>query len=85
MSDAPQGPGWWQASDGKWYPPQPTPPEAPGRATMSHPHYEAEVNKKSLNMGAFTNTLNKRWNDGWRLGHVFEQDGNTVMVWERRS
>jgi hypothetical protein len=23
MSDAPQGPGWWQASDGKWYPPQP--------------------------------------------------------------
>ena len=21
MSDAPQGPGWWQASDGKWYPP----------------------------------------------------------------
>lgn len=20
MSDIPQGPGWWQASDGKWYP-----------------------------------------------------------------
>lgn len=20
MSDTPQGPGWWQASDGKWYP-----------------------------------------------------------------
>lgn len=29
MSDAPQGPGWWQASDGRWYPPQPTPPPAP--------------------------------------------------------
>jgi uncharacterized RDD family membrane protein YckC len=34
MSDAPQGPGWWQASDGNWYPPeqapgaQPTPPPA---------------------------------------------------------
>jgi hypothetical protein len=26
MSDAPQGPGWWQASDGKWYPPE----QAPG-------------------------------------------------------
>jgi nitric oxide reductase large subunit len=26
MSDTPQGPGWWQASDGKWYPPQ----QAPG-------------------------------------------------------
>lgn len=22
MSDYSQGPGWWQASDGKWYPPQ---------------------------------------------------------------
>jgi hypothetical protein len=22
MSQAPQGPGWWQASDLKWYPPQ---------------------------------------------------------------
>ena len=30
MSDQPQGPGWWQASDYKWYPPEsvpaPTPP-----------------------------------------------------------
>ena len=26
MSDASQGPGWWQASDGKWYPPE----QAPG-------------------------------------------------------
>ena len=23
MSDIPQAPDWWQASDGKWYPPQP--------------------------------------------------------------
>jgi len=23
MSQQPQGPGWWQASDGRWYPPQP--------------------------------------------------------------
>lgn len=22
MSDTSQGPGWWLASDGKWYPPQ---------------------------------------------------------------
>ncbi|WP_421119958.1 RDD family protein [Aquihabitans daechungensis] len=25
MSDAPQGPGWWQASDGRWYPPEQSP------------------------------------------------------------
>lgn len=29
MSDISQGPGWWQASDGKWYPPQPGPLAAP--------------------------------------------------------
>lgn len=29
MSDAPQGEGWWQASDGRWYPPQQTGPARP--------------------------------------------------------
>jgi len=31
MSDTPQGPDWWQASDDKWYPPPR--PEMPGDAT----------------------------------------------------
>jgi len=29
MSDASQGPGWWQATDGKWYPPAPPAPPQP--------------------------------------------------------
>lgn len=29
MSDQSQGPGWWQASDGKWYPPEQSPAPAP--------------------------------------------------------
>jgi hypothetical protein len=29
MSDAPQGPGWWQASDGKWYAPEQQPATPP--------------------------------------------------------
>ncbi len=29
MSDVPQGPGWWQASDGKWYPPTAQPGTGP--------------------------------------------------------
>ncbi len=39
MSDASQGPGWWQASDGKWYPPQPQPAATPpgGGASGSAP------------------------------------------------
>jgi len=48
-------------------------------------HYEAQVNTGKLNVGAFTRTLNHRWRTGWRLANVFEQDGNTVYVWERRE
>jgi len=33
MSDVSQGPGWWQASDGKWYPPE----QAPGAAPAATP------------------------------------------------
>ncbi len=29
MSNAPQGPGWWQASDGNWYPPEQHPSNSP--------------------------------------------------------
>ena len=29
MSDQPQGAGWWQASDGKWYPPTQAPQATP--------------------------------------------------------
>lgn len=29
MSDYPEGPGWWQASDQKWYPPESFPSDAP--------------------------------------------------------
>ena len=42
MSDVSQGPDWWIASDGKWYPPQsamnpPTPP--PGQVIGAQPVY----------------------------------------------
>ncbi len=45
MSDSPSGPGWWQASDDRWYPPEThpdyRPPEpqrpTPGLATFAPP------------------------------------------------
>ncbi len=38
MSDQAQGPGWWQASDGKWYPPpEPQRPTAPVTAGPALP------------------------------------------------
>lgn len=43
MSDSSQGPGWWLASDGKWYPPQsaatPVPPPPPPPLTGSVPSH----------------------------------------------
>lgn len=35
MSDTSQGPGWWQASDGKWYPPEQAPGAAPQPSNQS--------------------------------------------------
>lgn len=39
MSVTSQGPGWWRAADGKWYPPQPppTPGFAPGPSPYGSP------------------------------------------------
>lgn len=40
MSDAAQGPGWWRASDQKWYPPQlmPSPPPPPKNRRRKWPY-----------------------------------------------
>lgn len=48
-------------------------------------HYDVEVNKRGLSVKALTRTLNDRWDNGWRLAHVLEQRGNTVLVFEKRS
>lgn len=108
MSDAAQGPGWWQASDGRWYPPeqhpsyrsQPPPAPAPAPAAKPAPlqeapqkpanrnerryEYDAEVNKKSVNaLPGRATELNTRAKKGWRLHTAFEQDGNTITIYER--
>ena len=48
-------------------------------------HYQVEVNKRGLSVNALTNVLNQRWENGWRLAHLLEQRGNTVLVFEKRS
>lgn len=47
------------------------------------PHYEIEVNEGSVNMKRFQSAANDRHNNGYRMAHVYAQDGNTVVVWER--
>lgn len=48
-------------------------------------HYDAVVNKRGLSVSALTKTLNERWDNGWRLAHILEQRGNTVLVFEKRA
>jgi len=36
-------------------------------------------------MGRFEAKLNDYGSQGWRLVHLIEQKGNTVMVWEQAS
>ena len=47
------------------------------------PAYEIEVNEGSVNMGRFTKTANERAANGYRMAHVYSQDRNTIVVWER--
>ena len=48
-------------------------------------HYDVEVNKRGLSVSALAEALNDRWANGWRLAHILEQRGNTVLVFEKRS
>ncbi len=52
MSDVAQGPGWGQASDGKWYPPQSAPavptPAPPGGLPAMAPGAAPRNNDKAL-------------------------------------
>src|SRR5688572_30220277 len=60
VSDASQGPGWWMASDGKWYPPQPAaappppppPPPIPPPTGWQVTGVEAQVGATSYGVGA---------------------------------
>lgn len=45
-------------------------------------HYVTEVNKGSANMLMLTGNLNQQYGKGYRLAHIYEQGGNTVMVFE---
>jgi hypothetical protein len=47
--------------------------------------YQVEVNKRGLSVAALSKTLNSRWENGWRLAHILEQRGNTVLVFEKRT
>lgn len=60
MSDVSGGTGWWQASDGKWYPPQSTPlppPPAGAPQTMAAPNPMYAVAPQRTSNGLATAAL----------------------------
>ena len=57
MSDTPLAPGWWQAGDGRWYPPPPglydgMPSRPPTSAPDRHPHDDAASGEPEPPLGA---------------------------------
>src|SRR5664280_498213 len=71
MSDVSQGEGWWQASDGKWYPPEqqpndqlPTPP--PQAAAESPGDQPGVVANPGVSRPAFSFDV-KRWSKPERI------------------
>jgi len=47
------------------------------------PVYDIEVNEGSVNMRRFAKVANERAENGYRMAHVYSQDRNTIVVWER--
>jgi len=59
VSDTSQGPGWWQASDGKWYPPE----QAPGYQPPAESGGGGGGASVSLDFGAAFNWAWKQFTD----------------------
>lgn len=47
--------------------------------------YKTVVNRGDTNMEDLEDALNKAYEDGWRLHTIFEQAGNTCIVYEKRD
>lgn len=56
--------------------------QAVGSCPQPGQHYMTEVNKGSINMMVWQQHLNDMYRRGYRLQQVFEQDKNTVQVYE---
>ena len=80
MSDTSQGPGWWLASDGKWYPPEAAPPpppppsplggHEPGNSLAVPPPDTAPRGQPEPQSGAAPQPVSRRGWTGWRIASL---------------
>lgn len=59
MSDSPQGDGWWQASDGRWYPPSQASP-TPGLAHSAFSPPSSSAARRTSGGGSTVNPKRRR-------------------------
>jgi|tagenome__1003787_1003787.scaffolds.fasta_scaffold12538693_2 hypothetical protein len=50
---------------------------------MGDDRYAVEMNKGDLSMHWMRDTLNDRARDGWSFVQAYEQNGNTILIFER--
>lgn len=55
------------------------------RARQNGDRYITRVNTGRLDVERHSDYLNQAWSAGFRLHTIFEQNGNTVMVFEQRD
>jgi hypothetical protein len=66
MSDVSQGSGWWQASDGKWYPPEELPKDQPPPPAGSPEGPSGPVSSPTQSLPPFSFDI-KRWSQAERI------------------
>lgn len=86
MSDVSQGPGWWQASDGRWYPPSAPPPRVAPRTRR--PSRQARIGGAAvliLGLGIAVYVIARPAcgcrRPGYELGQTAETSGFAVTVY----
>lgn len=48
-------------------------------------HYVTRLFKSGMTQGMYDRALNEHYESGYRLSHIYEIGGSTVMVFERRD
>ncbi len=73
MSDTSQGPGWWEASDGKWYPPEQHPNDPPPTSSTpppaAAPPGPGAATSPAVSLPPFSFDL-KRWSQAERIAGI---------------
>lgn len=79
MSHPSQGPGWWQASDGKWHAPTPSKPRHTTTATTWVAHASAEASTEDTTAEIVQRTRVRRGAD-WSWSSALRRSDMALRV-----